>query len=725
MKKILLTIILTYTFCLSSFSQVYYGMLDENKTVTGELPLQNDNTRINGIESDLGKKLGMAMIFMWYPQTIDVAGCNSLISRGITPVITLEAGMSFTSITSGTYDAYFKSIADGLKQINGTVILRYNHEMNGNWYSWSGALQGNNATAATNYISAWKYVYNLVKIQNGATNALWNWCVNVRSYSSTGSTTDSWNEPMDYYPGDAYVDWIGFDSYDKPYSTSQGYQTVDNLFSTIYKTITTAVPDKPVFIGEFASENMDHETDPHKLDFFSQGANLFTNYPRIHAFAYFNSIKYNSGRWNNYKYNNPATCTAVFKSNWISNVNVVSGNSGISNLHKYSLLSQTGTLKIEAENYFDQFGVKSETCTEGGLDVGSATTGDYMDYLVEVSTSGTYACSFRLASSLTTGKIDIKNSAGTTLASYAQTTSTGGSQAWKTVTINVALTAGKQKIRLYHSGSGLNINWFQFAPADPFTTSYFHLVNKSSADYMRPTAGSATATITQEQVTSTPTLSSFQWEFITVPGTTYYYIVNKSTGKAIQPTGGSTLDNVGLSQTTLSATNQNYTELHWSIVYSGESPYYWIKNRKSGLYIRPNAGANGTGIAIVQNTLSTSTNSFKWSFVNQGSKPVTNAAFRIGAEFLESNMIADEIQGTIIYPNPTDGIVRIATNIEQESAVSISIYNMVGELTLSKDYGNRVGKFDESLDISKFSSGTYILKMLKGEIIETKKITKF
>ena len=210
MKKTILILILILA-GFTSFSQVYYGMLDEDKTVTGELPLQNDAARISGIESDLGKKLGMVMIFMWYPQTIDVAGCNTLIARGITPVITLEAGMTFTSILAGTYDTYFKSIADGLKQINGTVILRYNHEMNGNWYSWSGALQGNNATASANYIKAWQYVHNLIKTQNGATNALWNWCVNVRSYSSTGSTTDTWNEPMDYYPGDTYVDWIGFD----------------------------------------------------------------------------------------------------------------------------------------------------------------------------------------------------------------------------------------------------------------------------------------------------------------------------------------------------------------------------------------------------------------------------------------------------------------------------------------------------------------------------------
>ena len=147
---------------LTSFSQVYYGMLDEDKNNTTELPLQKDNARMSSIEADLGKKLGMVMIFMWYPQTVDVNGCNNLVARGITPIITLEAGMSYTSILNGTYDTYFRTMADALKQINGPVILRYNHEMNGDWYSWGGFQNGATATASANYGAAWRRVHGII-----------------------------------------------------------------------------------------------------------------------------------------------------------------------------------------------------------------------------------------------------------------------------------------------------------------------------------------------------------------------------------------------------------------------------------------------------------------------------------------------------------------------------------------------------------------------------------
>ena len=479
MKKIFLVIVLVLLNRIS-FSQVYYGLLDEDKTNPTELAMQKDNARITKVESELGKKMGMVMIFMWYPQDIDVAGCNDLIARGITPILSLEAGMSFTSIISGTYDAYFNKFADQLKQINGTVMLRYNHEMNGNWYSWSGSSNGANTTATANYIAAWKRVHGIIKTQKGATNVLWNWSVNAGSFPD-----EAWNQPMNYYPGDEYVDWIGFDSYDKPYNyTPTRYKSVDDIFGTIYNILKNGVPNKPMLVGEFASENDGRESDPHKLDFFSQGSNLFDKYPQIHAFSYFNSKKENSGRFNNYKYNNPIECLSVFKTNWISNVNIVSGSLGIDLVHKHKILPETGMLKIEAEQYFDHNGIKNEVCSEGGLNAGSAVVGDYMDYLIEAK-AGTYTCNLRLASGVTTGKIEIRNQSGVILASHTQLQSTGGVQVYETKTMNIALAAGKQKLRIYHAGSGVNINWFEIGNVVS-TTQIITSTNSSVSQEIKP-----------------------------------------------------------------------------------------------------------------------------------------------------------------------------------------------------------------------------------------------
>jgi hypothetical protein len=451
MKKIILTVGLTFIY-MASFAQVYYGLFEEG--------LPNNNTRLATIQAELGKKPGLCLMFMWYDISIDVTGCNNLVSKGITPIVTLEPGITYANVIKGNYDAYFRKIAGQLKQINGPVFFRYAHEMNGNWYGWDGYHNGANDAASAAYITAWRHVHDIIATEQQATNVLWNWCVNGGSFPA-----ESWNEHMDYYPGDEYVDWIGFDSYDKPYNyTPTRYKSLEEVFGPVYDILTKAIPDKPILVGEFASENYGHETDPHKLEFFTNGGPaLFEKYPRIHAFSYFNVAKQNSGRWNNYMINNPATLLPVFKDNWISNVNVVDGNAGIENMHKYKVLSKTSALKIEAENYFDQFGIKNEVCSEGGLNTGATDVGDYMDYLVDVSVGGDYICKLRVAGNVTTGKIEIRNQTGSTLATYLQTSSTGGAQTWESYTVNVTLPSGKQKLRIYYSGAGINLNWFELS----------------------------------------------------------------------------------------------------------------------------------------------------------------------------------------------------------------------------------------------------------------------
>ena len=94
MKKILLIIALVTT-SITSFSQVYYGLFEEG--------LPNNNTRLAAIETEMGKKPGMCLLFMWLPNNVDVAGCNNLISKGITPIITLEPGTSYVNIINGNY----------------------------------------------------------------------------------------------------------------------------------------------------------------------------------------------------------------------------------------------------------------------------------------------------------------------------------------------------------------------------------------------------------------------------------------------------------------------------------------------------------------------------------------------------------------------------------------------------------------------------------------------
>jgi beta-mannanase len=55
---------------------------------------------------------------------------------------------------------------------------------------------------------------------------------------------------MDYYTGDAYVDWTGVDGYNRG-TKNGGWQTFQQVFQNIYSLL--AAKKKPILIGEMAS----------------------------------------------------------------------------------------------------------------------------------------------------------------------------------------------------------------------------------------------------------------------------------------------------------------------------------------------------------------------------------------------------------------------------------------------------------------------------------------
>jgi beta-glucosidase len=119
--------------------------------------------------------------------------------------------------------------------------------------------------------------------------------------------------------------------------------------------------------------------------------------------------------------------------------------------------------KIEAESYDAMSGIQTETCTDtgGGSDVGYIDTGDYMDYFVNVSTTGSYNVEFRVASANgSTGGLQLKS--GSTVLCTVNIGNTGGWQSWQTAGATVNLSAGPQTLRVYANNSGWNLNWINF-----------------------------------------------------------------------------------------------------------------------------------------------------------------------------------------------------------------------------------------------------------------------
>jgi beta-mannanase len=165
----------------------------------------------------------------------------------VTPEITWDPTTDGTSsvnqpdyqtatIAAGSQDAYINSFAKAVASYKQPVIIRFAHEMNGTWTSYSDYTNGN---SPGDFINMWRHVHD-VFVQDGATKVIWLWTPNITGSSNTPGTLAS------YYPGDAYVDEVGLDGYSYP---TAGCNTIEQVFSNDITTI-RSFTQKPLRLGE-------------------------------------------------------------------------------------------------------------------------------------------------------------------------------------------------------------------------------------------------------------------------------------------------------------------------------------------------------------------------------------------------------------------------------------------------------------------------------------------
>jgi Glycosyl hydrolase family 26 len=100
------------------------------------------------------------------------------------------------AVARGVHDSYVRRFARSLATFDGTVLLRYAHEMNGFWYPWS-----HNPAA---YRSAWRHVAKLVR--GDASNVRFVWSANPSLYLPA----DRWKRRLRlFWPGRRWVDFVG------------------------------------------------------------------------------------------------------------------------------------------------------------------------------------------------------------------------------------------------------------------------------------------------------------------------------------------------------------------------------------------------------------------------------------------------------------------------------------------------------------------------------------
>ncbi len=194
-----------------------------------------------------------------------------------TPSTLNEPDFQLADVIGGTYDEHIRSFAEAARDWGRPFFLRFNWEMNGNWFPWSEGVNGNQPGE---YVTAWRHVHDIFA-SVGATNTTWVWCPNIDPGKEFSDIA-----PM--YPGDAYVDWTCLDGYNwglAPYRPA-GWRTFDQLYSNTYHRIVEEIaPSKPMAIGEVGSTEYGGSKAAWIQEMLEK---LPTSYPKIRGLLWFN-----------------------------------------------------------------------------------------------------------------------------------------------------------------------------------------------------------------------------------------------------------------------------------------------------------------------------------------------------------------------------------------------------------------------------------------------------
>ena len=211
----------------------------------GEAPLRTFE-RLSGVKPQIEEN------YWAFGEPFPSGWARTLQRDGILPLIQINPRRaSLGAIAAGRYDAYLGRLAAEVRALGAPVALSFAHEMNGSWYPW-GFLH----IQPQVFVAAWRHVHQFLAAA-GAGQVIWVWTV-----AHTAPQAGSLFAPVGpYWPGAAYVNWVGLDIY---------YSNPRTTFRTAFTPTIAAVrrfTSQPILLSETAV--------PNQYDQLQQINNLF------------------------------------------------------------------------------------------------------------------------------------------------------------------------------------------------------------------------------------------------------------------------------------------------------------------------------------------------------------------------------------------------------------------------------------------------------------------
>ncbi|MFL6288396.1 MAG: glycoside hydrolase family 26 protein [Actinomycetes bacterium] len=240
-------------------------------------------SEVNMIAGMMKKRPDTIGYFLGWDQAFRPDAVISCWEQGALPMLTWEShgngpvdsrppdqDFALHRIITGKYDHYIDSFARDVKKTGMPLVIRLDHEMNGNWYPWS---EDQSYNSPGEYVEMWRHVVDRFRAVGADKYVIWLW-------APTRVDNISHQTIAQYYPGDDYVDWVGMSGYQRS-ATSQA--TFDITFGKTLNLL-RALTAKPIYLAEIGAT----ESGGLKAQWIES---LFDNLPQnpdIIGFSWFN-----------------------------------------------------------------------------------------------------------------------------------------------------------------------------------------------------------------------------------------------------------------------------------------------------------------------------------------------------------------------------------------------------------------------------------------------------
>jgi hypothetical protein len=250
---------------------------------------------IDDYAREVGRRPAVVVYYRrWDEKAFDGRTMTRVARRGALPMITWEPwDRPLQDIEAGKYDDYIRASARAAAAWGRAVMVRFAHEMNGDWYPWGEGVNGNRAR---DYVRAWKRIVRIFR-KEGATNVRWMWAPNA---------DDRLGNPPSarLYPGDHYVDWVGLSGFS--WGGPWEWKSATSIFRFSYQQL-LRISTRPIALAETGASEVGGSKSAWIRQLFGRDLDRMS---RVRAVIWFNGRK----NWANWDVNSSRASLAAFRS---------------------------------------------------------------------------------------------------------------------------------------------------------------------------------------------------------------------------------------------------------------------------------------------------------------------------------------------------------------------------------------------------------------------------